>query len=442
MFVEDTIAAISTAPGEGAIAVLRISGERAIAIAKDLFVPKKAAADLTERTLHFGSFRDEKGKLDEGLLALFPAPRSYTGEDIAEIHCHGGVLVAARLLESILEHGARAAEPGEFTRRAFINGKMDLTQAEAVMDVIRASTTRALHAAQEQLEGRIGKEIAEIRTSLLGVVAHLEAFIDFPEEGIDPHTGRKLQEDMQGIRHRIASLLATAHEGKILREGVRLVLCGEPNAGKSSLLNRLLGFERAIVSEIPGTTRDTIEEFASLRGIPFRITDTAGLRETSDAVEQEGVTRARRAIEQADVIVHVLDVTAPHPIPVAENEIIALNKIDLLPSALNPQPSTFPMSALTGAGINELVEAIVNKARDTHSSEAPMLAAINARHQACLKRASAFLLQAEDGMQNQAAPELVSVPLREALDAVGEVVGTTGIEDILGQIFSTFCIGK
>ncbi|MEI6338412.1 MAG: tRNA uridine-5-carboxymethylaminomethyl(34) synthesis GTPase MnmE [Verrucomicrobiota bacterium] len=447
MFVEDTIAAISTAPGEGAIAVLRISGGRAMAIAKGLFASKKPAADLKARTLHFGSFRDEKGKLDEGLLAVFPGPRSYTGEDMAEIHCHGGVLVAARLLESILEKGARAAEPGEFTQRAFINGKMDLTQAEAVMDVIRASTTRALHAAQEQLEGRIGKEITEIRTALLGVVAHLEAFIDFPEEGIDPHTGQKLLADLQGIRFRIESLLATAREGKILREGVRLVLCGKPNAGKSSLLNRLLGFERAIVSEIPGTTRDTIEEFASLRGIPFRITDTAGLRETGDAVEQEGVTRALRAIEQADVVVHVLDATAPLQSAVSKIELVALNKVDLLSTEeienrKSKIENSLPVSVLTGQGLDELVQAIVDKALNSHSTEAPMLAAINARHQACLKRAADFLLQAEDGMQKQSAPELVSVPLREALDAVGEVVGTTGIEDILGQIFRTFCIGK
>jgi len=219
-------------------------------------------------------------------------------------------------------------------------------------------------------------------------------------------------------------------------------LCGEPNAGKSSLLNRLLGFERAIVSEIPGTTRDTIEEIASLRGIPFRITDTAGLRETSDLVEQEGVTRALRAIEHADVVVHVLDATRSIPPSIPEGEIVALNKIDLPHESFRNGQSAIRISCLTGEGLDNLVRAIVDKARDNHSSEAPMLAAINARHQACLKRAAGFLEQAEDAMQNHAAPELVSLPLRESLDAVGEVVGTTGIEDILGQIFSTFCIGK
>ena len=442
MLADDTIAAISTAPGEGAVAVLRVSGAQAIAIATKLFEAKKSSASLVARKLHFGIFRDESGKLDEGLLAIFPGPHSYTGENMAEIHCHGGVLVVSQLLESLLNHGARAAEPGEFTQRAFLNGKMDLTQAEAVMDIIRASTTRALHAAQEQLEGRIGREIEAIRILLLGVVAHLEAYIDFPEEGIDPHVGQQLLADIREVRDRIESLLTTAHEGRILREGVRLVLCGEPNAGKSSLLNRLLGFERAIVSEISGTTRDTIEEFASLRGLPFRITDTAGLRDTQDIVEREGVTRARQAIEKADVIVHVVDATTPVLDPIAENEILAVNKTDLPHESFRIPPFAVPVSALTGEGLDNLVAAIVNQARDKRTSEAPMLAAINARHQACLKRAGDQLLQAESDLQNQADPELISVPLREALDAVGEVTGTTDIEDILGQIFSTFCIGK
>jgi tRNA modification GTPase len=442
MLAEDTIAAISTPPGEGAVSLLRISGPQAISIAGSLFIGKRPQGTLTPRVLHFGSFHDANEKLDEGLLAVFPGPRSYTGEDLAEIHCHGGILVTARILEAILAMGARAADPGEFTQRAFVNGKMDLTQAEAVMDVIRASTPRALHAAQEQLEGRIGREIEDIRTQLLGVVAHLEAYIDFPEEGIDPHTGKKLAEDIAAIRERVEGLLSTAHEGRILREGVRLVLCGEPNVGKSSLLNRLLGFERAIVSETPGTTRDTIEEFASLSGIPFRITDTAGLRETQDVVENEGVTRARQAIERADVVVHVMDITAPYRDPLAENEIVALNKIDL-PHESFPRPeSAIPLSVQTGEGLDILVQAIVDRARGGSSSEAPMLAAINARHQACLRRASDALFQAREDLKNSIAPELVSVPLRAALDAVGEVVGTTDIEDILGQIFSSFCIGK
>ncbi len=442
MLAEDTIAAISTPPGEGAVAVIRISGPDAHAICGRIFRGRKPVSGLDARTLAFGIFHDGEERLDEGLLAVFHAPRSYTGEAMAEMHCHGGVLVAARILEAVLAAGARPAEPGEFTRRAFLNGKMDLTQAEAVMDVIRASTPRALRAAGEQLEGRLGVAIRDIRQTLLATVAHLEAYIDFPEEGIAPHAGRRLLEDVRAAGNAIQSLLATADEGRILREGVRLVLCGAPNAGKSSLLNRLLGFERAIVSAIPGTTRDTIEEFASLHGIPFRITDTAGLRETHDAVEREGVERARHAIAQADVILHVIDSTAGAAAPIAPDEIVAVNKIDLAPKELEIPNLKFEISCLTGAGIPALVDAIVAKACGQRSGEAPMLAAINARHQACLRRAREFLVLAEKELVAEAPPELASVPLREALEAVGEVTGETGIEDILGQIFSTFCIGK
>jgi tRNA modification GTPase len=445
VLAEDTIAAISTPPGEGAIAVIRISGPEALAIADRVFAKRGSKGPVLERVLHFGCFRHEQGKLDDGMAVVFRAPRSYTGEDMAELHCHGGVLVASRILEAVLKAGARAAEPGEFTRRAFLNGKMDLTQAEAVMDVIRASTSLALRAAQEQLAGRLGREVEKIRGLLLGIVAHLEAYIDFPEEGIEPHTGEQLLAEVRQSRRGIESLLATADEGRILREGVRLVLCGAPNAGKSSLLNRLVGFERAIVSAAPGTTRDTIEEFASLRGIPFRITDTAGLRETADVIEREGVERARRAMERADVIVRIADVTQPDIEP-QKGEILALNKIDLIErEAAGRQFSnsnSIAISCLTGEGLDQLVNAIVIKARGDHPTDVPMLAAINARHQACLQRARLRLQEAEDKLQNRTDPELVALPLREALDAVGEVVGATDSEEILGEIFATFCIGK
>ena len=446
MLAEDTIAAISTPPGEGAIAVIRLSGSQAPVIAERLFERRSGSNHSVERMLHFGCFRDEDGRLDEGMAVVFRAPRSYTGEDMAEFHCHGGVLVESRVLGAVLRAGARAAEPGEFTRRAFLNGKMDLTQAEAVMDVIRASTSLALRAAEEQLAGRLGREVEQIRSLLLGIVAHLEATIDFPEEGIEPHTGEQLLAEIRQTRCRIETLLATAEEGRILREGVRLVLCGPPNAGKSSLLNRLLGFDRAIVSATPGTTRDTIEEFASLRGIPFRITDTAGLRETEDALEREGVERAKRAMERADVIVRVVDITQPWEHEPRNGEILAANKIDLIGKGVADSrflnPAFIAISCLTGEGIGQLVDAIAQTARGNPSTDSPMLAAINARHQACLQRARSCLQEAEEELRKQADPELVAVPLREALDAAGEVVGAANIEEILGQIFSTFCIGK
>ncbi|HEY5743827.1 MAG TPA: tRNA uridine-5-carboxymethylaminomethyl(34) synthesis GTPase MnmE, partial [Terrimicrobiaceae bacterium] len=394
----DTIAAISTPPGEGAIAVIRISGPQAGFLAERLFVRRKAGRPLHERVLHFGHFRNEGGKLDDGMAVVFRAPASYTGEDMAEFHCHGGVLVASRLLQAVLSAGARSAEPGEFTQRAFLNGKMDLTQAEAVMDVIRASTSLALRAAEEQLAGRLGQEVDRIRSLLVKIVAHLEAYIDFPEEGIEPLTAAQLATEIGQTRASIERLLATANEGRILREGVRLVLCGAPNAGKSSLLNRFVGFDRAIVSSLPGTTRDTIEEFASLRGIPFRITDTAGLRESNDAVERAGVERAKRALQGADVSVRVIDVTQPTSLDQHEGEILALNKIDLIDRKAVPfsRGSAMAISCLTGEGINELIDAIVMKARSNQPVEAPMLAAINARHQACLQRARLRLVEAEE----------------------------------------------
>jgi tRNA modification GTPase len=446
VLADDTIAAISTPPGEGAIGVIRVSGSLAPAIAERLFKRKNASNGLIERQLHFGCFRDEEGQLDEGLAVIFRAPRSYTGEDMAEFHCHGGMLVVSRVLEAVLRAGARAAEPGEFTRRAFLNGKMDLTQAEAVMDVIRASTSRALRAAQEQLAGRLGAEVEKIRNLLVEIVAHLEACIDFPEEGIDPHTGEQLLADIGQVRSRIERLLATAQEGRILREGVRLVLCGAPNTGKSSLLNRLLGFDRAIVSATPGTTRDTIEELASLHGLPFHIIDTAGLRETADAVEREGVERSKQAMERADVIVRVVDARGPLEFAPTNGEIVAANKIDLLDRRVEDlrfrDSGVVSISCLTGEGIDRLVDAIVKQARGNHPADAPILAAINARHQECLQRALSRLEEAEEQLGQQTDADLVAVPLREALEAAGEVVGAADIEEILGEIFSTFCIGK
>ena len=291
----DTIAAISTPFGEGAIAVLRLSGPRAVEIAEAVF-RGKAKPGAAARVQHFGAIHDGERKLDDVLLTVFPAPRSYTGEDVVEIAGHGGVLVARRVLELLLRGGARSAEPGEFTQRAYLNGKMDLTQAEAVMDLISAQTDLALRAATEQLEGRLGERIRALREALLETLAHVEAFIDFPDEDIDPDTGATLQGRIDAVRADIAALLASAGQGRILREGVRTVIYGAPNVGKSSLLNLLLGYERAIVSARPGTTRDVIEEVINLRGLPLRLTDTAGVRESDDEIERAGMERTRRAV--------------------------------------------------------------------------------------------------------------------------------------------------
>lgn len=442
MLVDDTIAALSTPFGEGALAVVRVSGPEALAIADRVFRGGRVA----HRTAAFGRVVDTEGVVDEVVLTAYHAPASYTGEDVVEISGHGGVLVSARVLQAVLRAGARAAGPGEFTQRAFLNGKMDLTQAEAVMDLIRAQTPLAARAAAEQLAGRIGSEILAIREAILDVVAHVEAHIDFPDEDIDPDTGAALQARIGAARERIARLLETANEGRILREGVRLAICGRPNAGKSSLLNRLAGYERAIVSPTPGTTRDTIEEVLNLRGIPFRVIDTAGLRETPDAIEREGVRRAREAVAAADVVLRVIDATdftALDDPAVAENEIVVFNKCDLVrsdqPPTINHQPA---ISCATGAGIDALVDVLAARVRTEPMAGRDSLAAVNARHQACLFRAEAALAEAATKFAAGEAPEFVALDLRAALEAAGEVVGVVDTDDILGRIFGSFCIGK
>ena len=443
----ETIAAIATPPGEGALAVIRISGEKALAVADAVFRAAKAPSATEERRVVFGKIVDAAGGvLDEVLLTIFRNPRSYTGEDLVEISGHGGPMVASRVLAAVLAAGARMARPGEFTERAFHNGKLDLTQAEAVMDLIHAQTDRAAKAAAGQLEGRLGLEIHALRAQLLETVAHLEAFIDFPEEGIDPESGEVLRKRMESVRGHLEGLLATANEGRLLREGITLALCGAPNAGKSSLLNRLLGMERAIVSETAGTTRDTIEERASLGGYPFRVIDTAGLRETEDPVEREGVARARRAAEAADLRIHILDAAEQNnpPAPLFADELLVLNKVDLVANR-DALPHGIQISCRTGEGVEPLVQAILAKATGRSSplgESAPDLTAINTRHRDCLLKAHRHLDASIALLESGEPPELVAVELRSALGDVGEIVGEAGTEEILGKIFSSFCIGK
>jgi len=440
-FSSDTIAAIATPPGEGAIAMVRISGPDALFVVERIF---KAAGKPSEpRRATFGKIHDGEEILDQVLLTTFRAPASFTGEDMAEITCHGGILLAARILEAVLRAGARAAEAGEFSQRAFFNGKIDLTRAEAIMDIIRARTAPALRAAALQLEGRLGSEILSLRDAVLEVVAHLEAWIDFPEEGIDPATGSLLLGKINSALERTEKLLSTADEGRILREGIRVAIVGLPNAGKSSLLNRLLGMDRAIVSEIPGTTRDTIEESACLRGVLFRLTDTAGLRETNDPVEREGVARSGRAMESADLVLHIFDASATTPpAPLNEREILVANKCDLLPSGSFKHTGAIPVSSLTGEGFDALLDAMTSANVSKHAGTGDSLAAINARHKALLESTATALRAAAELVRTSAPPELAAVELRSALDTLGRIVGATDTEDILGEIFSRFCIGK
>jgi tRNA modification GTPase len=446
--VNDTIAAISTAFGEGAIAVLRLSGPRAVEIADAAFRSKRRVAKLAARVQQFGAIFDGVEKLDEVLLTVFRAPASYTGEDVVEIAGHGGLLVSRRILEVLLRGGARAALPGEFTQRAYLNGKMDLTQAEAVMDLITAQTDLALRAATEQLEGRLGERIRALKELLLELLAHLEAFIDFPDEDIDPDTGDALLRKLDAARAEIDALLATADRGKVLREGVRTVIYGAPNVGKSSLLNLLLGHERAIVSAQPGTTRDVIEEVINLRGIPLRLIDTAGVRDSDDEIERAGMERTRQQVERADLVLHVVDASearsedSDQRSDFPQRTLLVLNKVDLGEHASWRGVEAVRMSCLSGAGIDALAEAIVARVSGGGTATRDWSLAINARHQACLEGARSFVEAARRAIADRVSPEFVAEELRAALDAVGEVVGKAESEDVLGKIFSTFCIGK
>jgi tRNA modification GTPase len=443
----ETIAAISTPTGEGAIALVRISGSGAIPIADKLFQGKGRPSRFVSHVLHLGEIVDEAGRLiDEVMMSIHHAPSSYTGEDLVEISCHGGTLVTAKVLDACLRAGARGARPGEFTERAFLNGKMDLTQAEAVIDLIRARTDLALRSATEQLEGKLGEKIRAIRDALVSLLAHIEASIDFPEEGIEPDAGEKLHGRLYSIREQIQALLATADQGRILRDGVRVVIYGATNAGKSSLLNRLLGYERVIVSDTHGTTRDTIEETVNLRGIPVRLLDTAGFRTSTSDIEREGITRTERSLQQADLRLHIVDRNAPRPAHFQENaingnEIVLLNKSDLPEHSDWKNFKALRISCATEDGLSELEDEII--ARIGKQNLRPEnTVAINLRHRDCLRRALEACDRARGGMNQGLSPEYLAVDLNEALRAVGEVIGAAGVEQILDSVFSQFCIGK
>ena len=443
----DTIAAISTPAGEGAIALVRVSGADAVAVADKVFRGKEKPSRFASHVQHFGEIFDRADRLiDRVMLAVHRAPTSYTGEDLVEISCHGGTLVTAKVLEACFHAGARAARPGEFTERAFLNGKMDLTQAEAVIDLIRAKTDLALRSATEQLEGRLGEKIRKIRDDLISLLAHIDASIDFPEEGIAPDEGETLRGRLDSVREQIDALLATADQGRILREGVRVVIYGATNAGKSSLLNRLLGYDRVIVSETHGTTRDTIEETVNLDGVPIRLLDTAGLRASASELEREGIARTEKSLQLADLRLHIADRNAPRPSHFEEradngSEIVLLNKSDLPEHRDWKHFEALRISCATGEGLPELEKEIL--ARITKRNLKPeSTVAINTRHRDCLRRALESCNRARMAMRDRLTTEYVAVDLTEALRAVGEVIGAVDVEQILDSVFGQFCIGK
>jgi tRNA modification GTPase len=486
---DDTIAAIATPLGEGGLAVVRISGAEALSVADKIFVPagkkslKPSAAPT--HTVHYGKIVRHGGTVDEVLLSVLRAPRTFTREDTVEISCHGGLLPAKLVLDTILENGARLAEPGEFTRRAFLNGRLDLAQAEAVADLIHSRTELALAAANEQLAGRLSQRINQLRDEMMKTLAHVEAHIDFPDEDIAPETRAQLVQRLENGVAFMDELLRTANEGQILRRGIRAAIVGRPNAGKSSLLNQLLGHDRAIVSPIAGTTRDTIEETANIRGLPVVFIDTAGLREGRDEIEVEGIRRSRESLAKAELILHVLD--ASEPLTSADKNyltefaakkcILVRNKTDL-PTKLNldslaPQlsgervgvrgnlenelltpalssfgeerekhPSIVDVSCLNGQGMEALKDAIKNLVWAGKIEAGMLQVMINSRHQDALDRAREATLRTVEALRADVSLELVALDLRIAVNAVGEIVGKTTTEDLLDSIFSQFCLGK
>lgn len=452
---EDTIAAISTPIGEGGIAIIRVSGSRALSIADRIFSCKSGRpSDFPSHTIHFGRLTHSDHTLDHCLLAIMRAPHSYTTEDTVEFNCHGGILLARTALQICLAHGARLAEPGEFTRRAFLNGRLDLSQAEAVMDLISAKTDRARVAATSALEGHLSKCVESIRTTLMNVLAHIEAQIDFPEDDLTPDTREHLLAELEEAHERIFTLLKTRHEGKILRQGISVVIVGRPNAGKSSLMNMLLGENRSIVTSIAGTTRDTIDEYTNIRGIPVRLTDTAGIRQPRGNVENHGILRTHKAIQTSDVVIHVIDSSKPvSKIDIslntsykASSAIVALNKIDLQ-SRLSVTDNIaaaklIRISCVDNSGLGELQDAISSVATDGSISSPGSNVFINERHGDVLRRALSSLSQCIVDFKRSATLDVVAQSLRGCTTIVGEVVGRTSTEDLLDTVFSKFCIGK
>lgn len=443
MTQNETIAAVATPPGTGAISVIRVSGAKAVCVVRQCISGKV----LVPRLATLVRVRDARGLvIDECVATYFAGPASFTGEDTVELSCHGGMLVTRRVLERLLACGARPAEPGEFSRRAFENGKLDLTQAEAVMDIITAGSNLALRAAQNQLQGAIGTQVASAVDILVNVAAHVEAYIDFPEEDIAPDTTDALLTQLDDVETILLRLLATADEGRLLREGIRTAIVGAPNVGKSSLLNLLLGYERAIVSSTAGTTRDTIEESVALGGLRLRLIDTAGLHDSADAIELAGMERSRRAGAEADLLLEVADVTAPRAalkLPeTGAHRLLVLNKCD---QPGHPdwagETEAIRISCAAGTGLRELERAVENLFLHD-SGERDSLSAINTRHRHALQESLRSLAAARASLSAGESPEFVDVELRTALDALGSITGRVDTEDILSRVFSTFCLGK
>lgn len=457
----DTIAAISTPPGEGGIGIVRISGDEAIEIADKLYsMGKKSLADQDTHTIHYGKIVNPKTGdiVDEVMVSVMRAPKTYTREDVVEINSHGGILVVNKVLQVVLNNGARLAEPGEFTKRAFLNGRIDLSQAEAVMDMIRAKTDRAMHVAVDQLDGQMARLICDLRQKILDTLAQVEVNIDYPEyDDIEEMTSQLLEDKAREVKADIQKLLETAQQGKILREGLATAIIGRPNVGKSSLLNALLRQDKAIVTDVAGTTRDVIEEYVNVKGVPLKLIDTAGIRETDDEVERIGVDRSRQAIQQADLILLVFNqsekLTAEDEALIeatkGQNRIILLNKTDLDQqlnvdklSQLIANDPIVSTSMMTQAGMDELQDKIAELFFSGQTGERDATYVSNTRHIALLEEAEDALSEVLNGIALDMPVDLVQIDMRRAWDLLGEITGDSVQDELITKLFSQFCLGK
>lgn len=457
----DTIAAISTAPGEGAIGIVRISGDLAISIASSIYqCGTKQLEEQKTHTIHYGHIVDPKsGEVyDEVMVSVLRAPKTFTREDIVEINCHGGIVAINRVLQLVLRMGARLAEPGEFTKRAFLNGRIDLSQAEAVMDLIRAKTDKSMQLAMRQLDGQLSHLIQNLRQEILNTLAQVEVNIDYPEyDDVEEMTLQLLREKTQQVLQGIRALLNTASQGKILRDGLKTAIVGRPNVGKSSLLNVLLREEKAIVTDIAGTTRDTIEEYVNIRGVPLQLIDTAGIRETDDVVEKIGVERSRKALKEADFVLLLLnqsETLQEEDIRLLETtkgmkRIILFNKTDL-PSKLSTEDiapyaqeeEIVTTSMLNKEGIDQLEEKIAGYFFQGQMNERDATYLSNTRHIALLEKAEQALVEVQNGIEMEMPVDLIQIDFTRAWDLLGEITGDSVQDELLTQLFSQFCLGK
>jgi tRNA modification GTPase len=454
----DTIAAISTPLGEGGIAVIRVSGPDSIHIVDKVYQGKKSLSEAKTHTIHYGYLTDPDSgsRFEEVLISVMRAPRTFTKEDVVEVHCHGGLVASKRVLDVLLEVGARLADPGEFTKRAFLNGRLDLSQAEAVIDVIRSKTDRAMNVAIQQVSGRLSRKVESLRHEIIRMMAHIEVTIDYPEHDVEELTYTFLKEEAIKVIGHIDEMLMTAKQGKILREGISTAIIGRPNVGKSSLLNALIQDNRAIVSDIPGTTRDVIEEYVQVRGIPLKLIDTAGIRETEDVIERIGVERSRKVLSEADLILLVINSSEPLTdddltlIEFIKNmqTIVIANKIDLpIRMDLAYVKAIFPNRVVTTSviedeGLDVLEKSIADLFFEGSIQGEDYTYVSNSRHIALLRMARKQMGDVVSGIDAFVPVDMIQIDLKSAWESLGEVIGDSVSEDLIDQIFSQFCLGK